>query len=102
MNGELHCTIAGVPARVIEGTDEEGKPIYYTREEELGNIEELKEGKQFTKCGGTSVSYCEHGIDSFVNETEVTEYASSAILWKTTKTLSSEIEAHFEPLTYII
>lgn len=102
MNGELHCTIAGVPARVIEGTDEDGKPIYYTREEELGSIEELKEGKQFVKCGGTSVSYCEHEIDSFVNETEETEYASSAILWKTTKTLSSEIEAHFEPLTYII
>ena len=31
----LEITIAGVPARTITGLDENNKPIYYTREEEL-------------------------------------------------------------------
>lgn len=100
MEGELHCTIAGVPARIITGTDSEGKATYYTREEELGSIDELDAGKVFTKCGGTAVSYQEHYPDIYYNEVEATEYSSSAILLKTTKTLSSEIEAYFEPLTY--
>lgn len=100
MEGQLHCTIAGVPARVIVGLDKDEKPIYYTREEELGSIENLVENKQFTICGGTAVCYVEHCVDNFVNEIEVTEYASSAILMKTTKTLSSELEAHFEPMVY--
>jgi hypothetical protein len=35
----LEITIAGVPARTITGMDENGKPKYYTREEELANGE---------------------------------------------------------------
>lgn len=100
MEGQLHCTIAGVPARVIVGLDKDEKPIYYTREQELGSIENLVANKQFTICGGSAVCYVEHCVDNFVNEIEATEYASSAILTKTTKTLSSELEAHFEPMVY--
>lgn len=36
----LEITIAGVPARTLIGMDEEGKPIYYTREQELSEGEE--------------------------------------------------------------
>lgn len=100
MDGVLHCTIAGVPPRVIVGLDEDKKPKYYTREQELGTIEDLKAEKQFVVCGGTAVCYVEHGIDFYRNEIEDTEYSSSAILTKTTKTLSTEVEAHFEPLIY--
>ena len=35
----LEITIAGVPARTITGLDENGKPKYFTREEELANGE---------------------------------------------------------------
>lgn len=35
----LEITIAGVPARTITGLDENGKPKYYTREEELSDGE---------------------------------------------------------------
>ena len=35
----LEITIAGVPARTITGMDENGKPKYYTREEELADGE---------------------------------------------------------------
>jgi hypothetical protein len=39
-NKGLEITIAGVPARTLIGMDEEGKPIYYTREQELSEGEE--------------------------------------------------------------
>lgn len=97
----LKCTIAGVASRVLQCIDPEGKPKYYTREEELGSIENLKSGKVFTVCGGTSVTYVEHEPSIYQNEVEATEFASSAIIRKVNKTLSNEIEPHFEIFTYL-
>ena len=92
----LHCTIAGVSARILDHIDKEGKPHYYTREEELGTIDNLKAGKVFNRCGGTSVTYTESQPFLYDNGIEMTECASSAIITKTTKTLSNEIECHLD------
>ena len=48
-DGKLECTIAGVSARNADGT--------ITREQELGSIDDFKEGKTFYECGGTRADY---------------------------------------------
>ena len=86
----LHCTIAGVNAKVVEGLDEEGKPIYYTREEELGSIENLVPGFIFKKCGGLRGVH----ISKQPFEYEGQECSGGVILMRTTKKLSYTEEAH--------
>lgn len=76
-DGELHCTIAGVKAY-----DRETKTY---REDELGNIDELKEGKIFTKCGGTTAKYITNPI---ALTTSGQEWAGGCIIGRTTKTLT--------------
>lgn len=97
-DGKLHCTIAGVPARTIIGLNENEEPIYYTREEELGNIENLKPMFVFTTCGGASISYHYQKPNIKTIKGHKTEYASSGIISKTTKTLKHECEKHLEIL----
>lgn len=61
----LEVTIAGVPARTLIGFDEDHKPIYYTREQELaGNekdpykaLNKLKDGFEFKINAGVSALY---------------------------------------------
>lgn len=77
-DGKLHCTIAGVKAY-----DKETKTY---REDELGSIDELKDGKIFTKCGGTTAKYISHEID---NTTYGQEWAGGCIIGRTTKTLTA-------------
>ena len=62
----------------------------------MGNIDNLKAGKVFTRCGGTSVTYTESQPILYDNGIEMTECASGAIITKTTKTLSNEIECHLD------
>lgn len=94
----LKCVIAGVPSRTIIGTDEDDKPIYYTREEELGEIDNLKVGKVFTICGGASVAYFAQQPTEIVIDGHKTEVASCAIISNTQKTLKHECEKHLEIL----
>lgn len=77
-DGELHCTIAGVAARDSKG---------YTREQELGSIDELKNGKVFRRCGGTTVVYLEQPIRTLQVDGHEIEAASAAILMRVNKTL---------------
>ena len=69
------ATIAGVPARHLIGLDEKQKPIYITREEELGGLkredilkgkksfdpfkalDSISEGFKFKECTGTTCRY---------------------------------------------
>lgn len=95
------CTIAGVPDRIITGTDKEGKPIYYTREEELGSIDNLEVGRTFTKCGGVKVKYAYYEPFSYNYNGEEIECASCAIISQTTKTLKHESEKHLDDLIYL-
>lgn len=78
-DNKLHCTIAGVKAY-----DHVTKTY---REDELGSIDDLDDGKVFTKCGGTKAKYIATG------DIEITaygqEWAGGCIISRTTKTLSA-------------
>lgn len=61
----LEVTIAGVPARTLIKIDEEGKPVYFTREEELAGdekdpykaLDKLEHGFEFKVNAGVSALY---------------------------------------------
>lgn len=98
----LKCVIAGVPARVIIGTDKEDKPIYYTREQELGKLENLRPNMKFKTCGGATVSYHTHKPSILDIDGHKTEVASSAIIRSTEKTLKHECESFLDILESLI
>ncbi len=91
---ELVCVIAGVPRF---GKTEDGKTI--SREQELGSIDNLYEGRVFKFCGGKTKKYIPSKPHSeYINGHEI-ECASSCILMPTTKTLKSLdeiLEEHYE------
>ena len=79
---ELEATIAGVSKYGRNGS---------TRVKELGSIDNLEDGKVFTKCGGTAIKY----INSIPREKEIkghnVELASAAIIYETEKTLHDAV-----------
>ena len=77
-DGELHCTIAGVAHRDAKG---------YTREKELGSIDELADGKVFRRTGSTTVVYVEHEPKVLDIDGHRIETAGAAVLLPTTKTI---------------
>lgn len=85
--GVLHCTIAGVVPEIIDHLDEEGKPVFFTREEELGSIDNLKEDFVFVRCGGTKAKYIDSPPFTYEHNGHILECASSCIITETTKTL---------------
>lgn len=92
---ETKLTIAGVASRVLDGFDENNKPIWFTREMELQKIDNLQPDFTFYRCGGTRCLYVEHETDTFINTNgEETEYAGSAIIMNVTKTLSNELDSN--------
>lgn len=58
-NDKLNCVIAGVPERKTILKD--GKEVTYSRNEELGTIENLKTGFIFSKCAPTTSVYIDDG-----------------------------------------
>lgn len=56
IHDEFVSTIAGVPSRVLIGMNGD-KPIYRTREEELGNLDNLRDDFTFTTCTGFTACY---------------------------------------------
>lgn len=80
--GELHVTVAGVPA-YEDGTHK------FSRIEELGSIDNLDQGFTFTRCGGTTSKYTEAVPDLMEIDGHMVEYASACIIEKTTKTLNN-------------
>jgi len=86
---KLHCTIAGVSEYSPDYDPKEHKGI--SRVEELGSIDELKHGKSFAACGGTTCSYTESGpLVKDING-HMTQIASAAIITNITKTMSGPI-----------
>ena len=77
-DGELHCTIAGVAHRDAKG---------YTREQELGSIDNLKDAFVFRRTGSTTVVYLEHEPRIVDVDGHRIETAGAAVLLPTTKTL---------------
>ena len=80
-DGELHVTVAGVAARDAKG---------YTREQELGNIENLKEGFVFRRCGSTTSVYLTGDPEGVWIDGHFVETAGGCVLLPTTKTLHDE------------
>lgn len=75
---EIEVTIAGVAKH---GRNKN------TRVKELGSLEELKDGKVFTDCGGTSCEYAFHIPEEIVINGHKVEVGCAAIIRNTTKTL---------------
>lgn len=83
--GKLKCTIAGVSAY-------EDATRKFSREEELGNIDNLRDGFVFKRCGGVSVKYDDtRQIGTYTYLGEELEVASACIIEKGEKTLSNEL-----------
>lgn len=85
----LHCTIAGVTA---DNRKLETDPDYMTREMELKDIEELKDGMTFVECGGTNSVYVDREPGKIWIDGHLTEVASACIIRNTTKTLGGTVE----------
>lgn len=81
---KLHCTIAGVPSF--------NKETGITREQELGNIDNLTHGFEFVQCGGKTCVYVEN--DPIIEEIDghSIEYSASAVIQDSTKTLKYDID----------
>lgn len=81
-DGELHATIAGVAHRDAKG---------FTREQELGSIDNLQNGMCFRRCGSTTVTYLEHEPHEIDVDGHRIEAAAAAILLPTTKTIKDNL-----------
>lgn len=89
LDGELHCTIAGVTADNKKLPDDAG---YITREQELGSIEALEDGFTFKECGGTNSHYEDAPITRAYIDGHDVEYAASCIIRQTTKKLGGTVD----------
>lgn len=88
-DGKLSVTIAGV-------SPYEDATRKYSREEELGDLSNLKNGFVFTRCGGTKAKYVEMKPTILNIDGHNTEVASSCIIERTTKTLSNDFSCFTE------
>ena len=86
---KLHCTIAGVTS---DNKRLEDDPLYMTREDELGSIDNLADGMTFKECGGTNSLYIDKDPCVLNVNGHITEVASACIIRQTTKTLGGTVE----------
>ena len=89
LNDKLSCTIAGVTA---DNKKLPTDPDYMTREQELGDIDNLRDGMTFKECGGTNSLYTDHEPDILNINGHLTEVASACIIRKTTKKIGGTVE----------
>lgn len=86
---KLHAVIAGVTEFSPDYDPQEHKGI--TRVEELGSIDNLKHGKKFKACGGTTCTYVHNAPQIKEINGHVLQIASAAIIQNVTKELSGPI-----------
>ncbi len=82
---DFKIVIAGV-------TSYEDATRQYSREQELGSLDNLETGFTFVRCGGTKAKYTEVEPTEIVYNGERLEISSACIITKTTKKLRSELE----------
>lgn len=83
---ELNVVIAGIPKKAIKWID--GKPVLKTNAEELGSIDNLKDGFTFSHCGGTRCVYNERPIaEETINGHKIL-LSSSAVIDNIDKVIS--------------
>lgn len=83
---ELNVVIAGIPKKSTKWVA--GKPVERTNAEELGNIDNLKDGFKFKHCGGTRCVYNERPIEIVNINGHITELSSSAVIDNIEKEIS--------------
>lgn len=81
---KLKCVIAGVKQY-------EDATRKFSRENELGTIDNLKSGFKFIRCGGTRSKYVESGVETIFIDNHRIEYASSCLIIPVEKTLSTPL-----------
>lgn len=84
---ELVVTIAGIPKGATKWKN--GKPIFKTNAQELGNIDRLADGFTFKHCGGIRCVYNERPIETTSINGHMTELSSSAVLENIKKDISN-------------
>ena len=82
--GEMHLTIAGIS----KDNKKQGKDKI-TKEQELGNIENLQDDFTFYECGGTISKYVSHETSIIEINGHKIEYADACIILKHSKTIST-------------
>lgn len=99
---ELIVVIAGIPKGSTKWID--GKPVFKTNAQELGNIDNLKDGFIFSHCGGTRCVYKERPIEIVNINGHITELASSAVIENIEKKISDTMYtagADYTPLNIV-
>lgn len=84
---DLKVTIAGIPKRAVKWI--EGQPVSMTNAEELGSIDNLKDGFTFRHCGGTRTVYSEADPHTEVINGHPTEISSAAVIDNIEKVISN-------------
>ena len=83
---KLNVVIAGIPKGSTKWID--GEPVFKTNAQELGDIDNLKDGFIFSHCGGTRCVYNERPIETININGHMTELASSAVIENIEKEIS--------------
>lgn len=87
--GKLKVTIAGVATRRVDGIDDNGEPVYYYNHDELNDIDNLKDGFIFKKCGSHKVQYYAHNAELVeVYPGKFENVADCAVISENEKTLN--------------
>lgn len=84
--GELSVVIAGIPKRALKWID--GKPVWRTNSDELGDIDALADGFKFWHCGGTRCVYNDRDPEIVNINGHKTELAASAVIENIEKEIS--------------
>ena len=83
---KLNVVIAGIPKASTKWID--GEPVFKTNAEELGDIDNLKDGFVFSHCGGKRCVYNERPIETLNINGHITELACSAVIENIQKEIS--------------
>lgn len=87
-NDKLNVTVAGVRKRECVGLDENGEPIFKTREQELKSLNNMVKGFKFKECGGTQITYIPKPLKWRNIDGHRIKCGNSAIITSVDKTLS--------------
>lgn len=86
-NGKLKVTIAGITKSAVKWID--GKPVRMTNAEELGDIDNLRDGFVFRHNGGTRAIYLEGFPQTVTVDGHPTDLASGVIIENIEKEISN-------------
>lgn len=84
---QLVATIAGVANRALEGLDEDGKPIYIYKEDEIGSLENFTDNFTFKKCGIANSLFISEPFQKRTIKGHVVECGDACIIYHQDKVI---------------